>query len=137
MLDDLGSLGRGLQNRRKIGGGPMARNGIGALVVTAGSERLVNGGQEGRRGFPVGAKKETGRVEKILDRGAFAKEFGVRRYVEEGSRNTIPFNRASNPVIGVNRHRALLHDDLVGVDGTGDLAGHSVDIRKISVAGFA
>src|SRR6201999_2661412 len=53
------------------------------------------------------------------------------------SRNTVAFDRASNPVIGVNRYRALLDDDLVGMNRTGNLAGHSVNIRQISIAGCA
>ena len=56
---------------------PMTRDGVGALVVAARSERLVNGRQQSRGRLTVGAENNAVRMEKILDRGAFAKEFGI------------------------------------------------------------
>src|ERR1700722_6686730 len=115
----------------------MAGNGVGALVVAARSEGLINGGEQSRSRFAVGTEDNPVRMEKILDRGTLAEEFGIRSHVKERPRYAITLDRAPDPVVGVHRHRALLDDDLVGVDGTGNLAGNRVHIRQIGVAGLA
>ena len=121
----------------RYSGVAMAGDGIGTLVVAAGSEWLVNGGQQSGRVFAVGAEDNSVRMEKILDRGAFAQEFGIRGHVKERPRDAIPFDGASDPVIGIDRHRALLNDDLIRVNRTGNLAGHRVYVGQIGVAGLA
>ena len=76
-------------------------------------------------------------MKKVLDRRALAQELGIRSHVKERPRHAIALDGAADPVVGVDRHRALLDDDLVGVDGAGNLAGHRVDIGQIGIAGLA
>ena len=76
-------------------------------------------------------------MEKILNRSALAEELGIGSHVKERPRYAIALDGAADPVVGVDRHRALFDDDLIGMDGTGNLAGNRVHIRQIGVAGLA
>ena len=88
-------------------------------------------------GFTVGAENDPVRMKKIFDRGAFAQKFRIRRHVEKLPGDTVAFDGAANPVVGIHRHRAFLDDDLVGLNGARDFAGHGVYIGQIGVATLA
>lgn len=76
-------------------------------------------------------------MEKILDRSALTEEFGIGGDVKERPRYPVAFDGAPDPVVGIDRHGALFDDDLIGVNGPGNLAGNGIDIREVSVAGLA
>ena len=44
---------------------------------------------------------------------------------------------AANPLIGVDRHRALFHDHFVAVDGAGYLRDDGLNVGKVGCAGVA
>ena len=44
---------------------------------------------------------------------------------------------ATNPLVGVNRHRAFLHDHLVAADAAGNLRDHGFYIREVGGASVA
>ena len=76
-------------------------------------------------------------MEKILDRSALTQKFGIGGHIKERPRYPVAFDGAPNPVVGIDRHGALFDNDLIGMNGPGNLAGNSIDIRKVSVAGLA
>ena len=65
------------KNRRQIGDVPVSGNRVRTLVVAAGGERLVDGGQQARRICAISAENNPVGMEKILYCCTFAKEFGI------------------------------------------------------------
>src|ERR1700693_5556701 len=75
-------------------------------------------------------------MQKIEDGRAFAQEFGVRYHVEVAGIDAVAIKHPADPLVGVDRNRALLHDYLVAGDGTGNLRYHGLDIGEVSCARF-
>ena len=76
-------------------------------------------------------------MQKIHDRRAFAQKLGVRDHVEALRIHAMAVQHAPDPVVGVDRNRALLHDHLVAVDGAGNLCHHGLDVGQVGGAAVA
>src|ERR1035438_4733335 len=76
-------------------------------------------------------------MQKVDYRRAFAQEFRVRYHVETRWVHAVAMQHPANPLVGINGHRAFLHDHLVCAHGTGDGGNHSLDIREVGRAGIS
>ena len=76
-------------------------------------------------------------MQKIDDRRAFAQELGVRNHIELFLIDAVPVQHAANPVVGVDRNGALLHDHLVALDRARNLRHHSLNVGKVRCAAIA
>ncbi len=123
--------------RAGVGGAARARQRAGLGVVAAPGERLVDAPQHLGGAFGVGADHDAVGMQEVDDGRAFAQELGVRDHVEALRVDAVAVQHAANPLVGVDRHRALFHDDLVAVDGAGNLGDHGLDVGEVGGAGVA
>src|SRR6202022_4431342 len=75
--------------------------------------------------------------QEVDDGGAFAEKFWIGDHVEVVRIDTVAVHYAADPFIGIDRHSALFDDDLVAVDGAGDLADHGLDVGQVRRSGAA
>ncbi len=73
-------------------------------------------------------------MQKVLDCGALAQKLGVGDDIEEAAGNPVALDGAADPLVGVDRNRALFNDHLVTGQGARNLAGNRLNIGKIRVA---
>ena len=76
-------------------------------------------------------------MEKLNDGRAFAQEFGVGDDIVALRGDAVEVHHAANALAGVDRDRALFDNDLVAVDGAGNLSDDSLDVREVGGAGIA
>ena len=121
VLDDLRALRRGDQQLGRALCScrlPAARR---LRIVAAPGQRLVDAPQHFGGALVVRAHHDAVRMQKIDDGRAFAQKLGIRDHIEALRVHAMAVQHAPNPLVGVNRHRALFHDHLVTVDGAGNL----------------
>ena len=76
-------------------------------------------------------------MQKIDHRGSFAQELGVGDYIELLFIHSVPMQHTPNPVVGVDRNSALLHNHLIVFNGARNLGYDGLDIRKVRGAAIA
>ena len=113
-----------------------AGNGVRPLVVLAFGQGRVDRAQQFGRAFAIGAHDDPIGMQEILHRCAFAQKLGIGDDVERIATDSVALDHPANPLVGVDRDRALFDDDLVTIDGAGDLAGHCLHIGQVSIAGL-
>ena len=106
-------------------------------VVGAAGQRLINSPQHLRGALVACANNNAVGVQKIFDRRAFTQEFRVRDHVEALRLYSMAMQHAANPVVGVNRNRALLHDHLVAFDGARNLRHHRLNVGQVGGSAVA
>ena len=114
-----------------------ASNAFLALIVRSAGERSVDVAQDCAGSLAIGTDDDAIRVQEVSDGGTLAEELGVRDDVKEMALDAITLQRAADPLIGIDRYGALLDDDLIGGQRTGDLAGDCLHVGEIGIAGLA
>ncbi len=111
-----------------------ARNPVFATVVLARSQRFVDSLQQFRGSFRRRTHHDPVRMQKVDYRRPLAQKLRVRRHIEVILRHAIALHHAPNPLIGVDRHRALFDDHLVGINRARNFARHRIHVRQIGAA---
>ena len=106
-------------------------------VIPAAGQRLINTLQHLRGPLIACAHHNAVGMQKILDRRAFAQKLGVRNHIKSLRLDAMAMQHAPNPVVGVHRNRALLHNHLVAGDGARNLRHHGFHVRQIRGAAVA
>ena len=123
---------------RSSGGGCqfIARSGEASLlaVIAAVRQGPIDARQHIERAIAAGAHHDAIRVEEIANCRAFAQKLRVRYHVRFIPRHAMAAQHARNPVAGVDRHRALLDDHAIAVNGSRDLNRHCLHIRQVGAA---
>ena len=76
-------------------------------------------------------------MQKVHDGRAFPQKLGVREHVEALRVHAAAVQHAPDPLVGIDRHRALFNDHLVPVDGAGNLRDHRLDVGEVGGARIA
>src|SRR5207302_10337022 len=123
VLDQFRALGAGHddrgRNRSPIGLG----NGVGALVVAAIGEGSVDFAQNLGRAVAVAPDHDAVGKQEVGNGGPLAQEFGIGGYVEYLGIGAVAQDDLAHPFAGIDRNRALLDDDLLGVCAAGYFTG--------------
>src|SRR5579859_7458076 len=72
-------------------------------------------------------------MQEVTDSSTLAQELWIGDDVKEVRCDAVALDRAADPLVGVDRHRTLFHDDLVAGKRTGDLARDGFDVGEVSV----
>jgi hypothetical protein len=136
VLDNLCTLGRSYQQHRRLLHRAGPGDGIRSAIIFSTGQRQIELRQQSAGAFAVYADNDAVRMQKVGNRRAFAQKLWVRGDVKHGRRNTVAFNHAADPLIGVNRYGAFFYDDFVAIHGAGNFGGNRLDIRKVGVAGL-
>ena len=75
-------------------------------------------------------------MQEVDDRRAFAQELGIRNHVEALRVHAVPVQHAPDPLVGVDRNRALFHDHLVAVDVARNLGDHGLNVGEVGRAAY-
>ncbi len=137
VLDDLGALCGGEEERRGLGAVTKAGDGVAALVVFPTGEGKIDSIEDGSGSVTVGTDDDAVGMEEVGDGCSFAEELGIGDDVEEVPGGSVALHRTGNPLVGVDGNGALFDDDFVTGEGTGDLAGDGFDVGEIGVARLA
>ena len=137
VLDEFGALRRGDQQPGWLGGAADPRNCAGLGVISARGERLVDAPHYIGRALGANARYNAVGMQKVADGRALTEKLRVRHHVEALRGHAMAVEYAADPIVGVDRHRALFHDHLVAVDGAGNLGDHGLHVRQIRGAGVA
>ena len=121
MLDDLRTLRRGYQQPCRAGCTAGPRQCTGLRVVSAPGKRFVNTSQKFGGAVIPGADHNPVRMQKVFDCGPFTQKFRVGNYVEALGIDAMTMQHAADPLVGIDRYRALFNDNLITADGTGNL----------------
>jgi hypothetical protein len=113
-----------------------SRNPIRLVVVLASGQRSIDPGQQLGRPLAVRSHHDPVRMQKVLYRRALAQKLRIGDHVEVLPPHPIALNHAANPLIGVDRHRALFNDDLVARNMARNLAGHGLYVGQVGIAGL-
>lgn len=137
MLDDLCTFGGGKQQRRGLGEIAGAWNRVRTPVVLATGERRVDCVEDSGGAVAVGTNDDAIGMEEVGDGSAFAEELRIGDDVEQMACDAIAFHGAADPLVGIDRDRALFDDDLVAGKRPCDLAGDRFNVGEVGIAVLA
>ena len=120
-----------------MGRAACARKGIRLAVVGAVSERRVDALEQLGGALISGSHHDAIRMQEVNDGRAFAQELGIGNDIEPGGVHAMAVKDTANPLVGVDRHRALFDDHLVAGDGARNLRDHRFNVRQVSRAGVS
>jgi hypothetical protein len=104
-----------------------------AAVVLPGRQWRINGFQDIGGWFAVGADNDPVGMKEIRYRGAFAQEFRIGGHIEVCAGSPVALHDAPDPLVRIDRDRALLDNHLVTADGTCDLRRHRIHIGEVCI----
>ena len=113
MLDQLGALRAGDDDRRRNQRAVGLRNGVGAAIVAAIGEGSIDFAQKFGGAVAIAADHDSIGKQEVGDGRAFAKKLRIGGYIEALGVGAIAKNDSAHPVAGVDRNCALLDDDFV------------------------